>query len=174
MTPDHSNTANQWHRQPAIWVVLGVLGFTFVSSFVLLFLAAQNPPEMVVEDYTAITEISAQERARDLQAKALGLSAVIEFDASEVNTRVRLSSSTGYRVPDALVLRIKHSTRASFDAAINLQRNGTDYTGSVTLPASPFALFIEDPERTWRLSARLPGPVSRLELEALPTDGPTL
>jgi len=36
-----------WHRQPTVWVVLGVLGFTVVSSFALLYVAATNPPELI-------------------------------------------------------------------------------------------------------------------------------
>ncbi len=36
-----------WHRQPTVWIVLGVLGFTIVSSFILLYLAATNPPDLI-------------------------------------------------------------------------------------------------------------------------------
>ena len=36
-----------WHRQPTIWIVLGVLAFTVLSSVVLLYLAATNPPELI-------------------------------------------------------------------------------------------------------------------------------
>lgn len=47
----HTNTdtdaTGAWYRQPTIWLVLGILGFTIVSSFVLLFIATSNPPEMI-------------------------------------------------------------------------------------------------------------------------------
>ncbi len=36
-----------WHRQPTVWIVLGILGFTIVSSFILLFIAASNPPDLI-------------------------------------------------------------------------------------------------------------------------------
>lgn len=42
-----------WHRQPTMWIVLGVLAFTFVSSGVLLYLAVTNPPELI--DKTAVS-----------------------------------------------------------------------------------------------------------------------
>ena len=38
---------SSWHRQPTVWIVLGILGFTFVSSFILLYVAASNPPEII-------------------------------------------------------------------------------------------------------------------------------
>jgi len=42
-----------WHRQPTVWIVLGVLAFTFLSSGVLLYLAVTNPPELI--DKTAVS-----------------------------------------------------------------------------------------------------------------------
>jgi hypothetical protein len=36
-----------WHKQPTVWLVLGILAFTIVSSVVLLYLAATNPPELI-------------------------------------------------------------------------------------------------------------------------------
>ena len=44
-TTTHEDSA--WHRQPTVWVVLGILGFTVVSSFALLYVAATNPPELI-------------------------------------------------------------------------------------------------------------------------------
>lgn len=169
-----NDLANKWHQQPAIWVVLGVLGFTFFSSFALLFLAANNQPEMVVDDYTAIAEISAQESAREARAQELGLTAVIEFaintagDGSATEATVRLTAQSDYATPATLQLRIKHSTRAALDRTALLEQRGNAYVGSVAVPPSPFTLIIGDIERSWRLSARLPGPVSRLELESVP------
>jgi len=36
-----------WHKQPTVWLVLGILAFTIVSSVVLLYLAATNPPDLI-------------------------------------------------------------------------------------------------------------------------------
>ena len=36
-----------WHKQPTVWLVLGVLAFTIVSSVALLYIAATNPPELI-------------------------------------------------------------------------------------------------------------------------------
>lgn len=45
--PDDIAADNAWHRQPTVWIVLGVLAFTIISSFILLFLAANNPPDLI-------------------------------------------------------------------------------------------------------------------------------
>lgn len=43
-----------WHSQPTMWIVLGVLAFTVLSSIVLLYLAATNPPELIDKIPTAV------------------------------------------------------------------------------------------------------------------------
>ncbi len=52
--PDDIATDNAWHRQPTVWIVLGVLAFTIVSSFILLILAAANPPELIERKPTPV------------------------------------------------------------------------------------------------------------------------
>jgi hypothetical protein len=74
--------------------------------------------------------------------------------------------------PQRLRLRVKHSTLASLDRDIFLERTAGAYAGSVDLPDSPFDLFIEDEAGSWRLTGRLPGPVARVEIEALGQPAP--
>jgi len=165
----------EWHQQPTVWIVLGVLAFTIVSSIALLILAATNPPQMVVDDYTAITEISARERERDQRAQALGLTATVEFKAIE-GTQFAVSAGVQSRkaapLPAELALRVKHSTLTALDRDVLLKKVRGRYQGTVELPMTPFDLHIADPDGSWRLVARLPGPVSRLELEALGAANP--
>jgi hypothetical protein len=51
MNPQSEATSNQedssWHKQPTVWLVLGILAFTIVSSVVLLYIAATNAPELI-------------------------------------------------------------------------------------------------------------------------------
>ena len=44
---DNTKDEDAWHRQPTVWIVLGVLAFTVVSSIILLILALSNPPELI-------------------------------------------------------------------------------------------------------------------------------
>lgn len=166
---------HEWYQQPAIWIVLGVLAFTVVSSFVLLGLAVRNPPQMVVDDYTTIAETSARELERDKRAQQLGLQAAVEFAANPgggYRASARIESAGLMPAPPRLRLRVKHSTLTALDSDILLQRAKDAYAGVVDLPDSPFDLFIEDEAGTWRLAGRLPGPVSRVEMHALGQPAP--
>lgn len=60
-----NNTADtavdgRWHKQPAMWVVMGILGFTVVSAVGLLFIATSNPPDLI--DKNAPVRIEAPDR----------------------------------------------------------------------------------------------------------------
>jgi len=59
-----STQGNAWHQQPTVWIVLGVLAFTIVSSVVLLYLAATNPPELIIRTPTP-ADVSADIRTHD-------------------------------------------------------------------------------------------------------------
>ena len=43
-----------WHRQPVVWLVLGLLGVTILASFALLYIATSNPPELIDKAPTRI------------------------------------------------------------------------------------------------------------------------
>ncbi len=49
---------SEWHKQPTVWFVLGVLAFTLISSFVLLYLAATNPPELIDKNAAQDTAVN--------------------------------------------------------------------------------------------------------------------
>lgn len=50
-----------WHKQPTVWLVLGILAFTIISSVVLLYIAATNAPEVL--DRNAPPAITVDESA---------------------------------------------------------------------------------------------------------------
>jgi hypothetical protein len=157
-----------------MWVVMGVLAFTVVSSFILLVLATRNPPQLAVEDYTRIAEISAAERSRDRRARELGLSLALDFTARPDGSRrvtARIGSTAAAALPDRLVLRARHLTSADRDAEAVLTGSSGIYEGTVELDDSGYELVVEDLAASWRLRGRIAGLVSRLELQASPAPG---
>ena len=62
MNNEQNNEAidTRWHRQPAMWIVFGILGFSVVASFAMLFVATSNPPELI--DKSAPVRIEAPDR----------------------------------------------------------------------------------------------------------------
>ena len=156
---------NTWHQQPWIWFVIGLLVVTMLASFAMLYVAMNNAPDLVVEDYANIEQLTEQTREQDQRAAELGLSAELSIDVAAGNSAVLvLRSSSTQQWPTTITVRTVNSTLASLDT--NAVLSGTDghYTGTLQLPGNAYDLHIEDPERTWRLSARLSGQPSRVTL----------
>jgi hypothetical protein len=164
-------TDNTWHQQPMIWMIIGLLGITMIASFALLYTASTNAPDLVVDDYTNIHEISLQTAARDKRAAELGLTAVVSFEAvssasSTMNIQVQLKSSEAFAWPERISVKTVNSTLAALDTRTELTGRDGIYTGILALPSNTYDLHIEDPERTWRLAKRVTGPTRALNLSA--------
>ena len=87
---------NTWHQQPWIWFVIGLLVVTMLASFAMLYVAMNNAPDLVVEDYANIEQLTEQTREQDQRAAELGLSAELSIDVAAGNSAVLVlrSSST--------------------------------------------------------------------------------
>ncbi|MGI9290950.1 MAG: FixH family protein [Gammaproteobacteria bacterium] len=165
------NTAidNNWHQQPWIWFVIALLGVTMLASFGMLFLAMKNAPELVVENYSNIEEFTATTRAQDERARELGLSATVYIK----NDIMSISFDTNNPVewPETIVVRTVNSTLASLDRRAEFIGSQGRYTGSVELPGNAYDLHLEDPQGSWRLSKRVIGIPTTLEMSAFnPTE----
>jgi hypothetical protein len=162
---------NTWHQQPMIWMIIGLLGITMIASFALLYTASTNAPDLVVDDYTNIHEISLQTAARDKRAVELGLTAAVSFEAvnsasSTLNIQVQLKTSEAFVWPDFIIVKTVNSTLAALDTRTELTGRDGIYTGILDLPRNTYDLHIEDLERTWRLTQRVTGPTLELNLSA--------
>jgi hypothetical protein len=164
-------TDNTWHQQPMIWMIIGLLGITMLASFALLYVASTNAPELVVDDYTNIAEISAQTRARDKRAAELGLSAAVLFEPANtavptMKIQVQLKATEALPWPSRITVKTINSTLAALDTQTELTGHDGLYSGNLSLPSNTYDLHIEDPERTWRLSKRATGQIRQLDLSA--------
>jgi hypothetical protein len=168
MTDNMRPEDNVWYRQFYVWMIIFLPACAVAASFATLYIAARNPPEMAVTDYTSIEAIAAEQTARDQRARELGISAQIEFSGETVAAKV--ISNELADLPPVLTLRVQHSTTAEFDRRTNLASDGSVYTGSIALPSGAYDLHLEDPKRTWRLSARVSGRPDTIALEAFRQD----
>jgi hypothetical protein len=164
-------TDNTWHQQPMIWMIIGLLGITMIASFAMLYVASTNAPDLVVADYSNINEISAQTRARDKRAVALGLSAVVLLEPANtavptMKIQVQLKAGEAALWPDRIIVKTVNSTLAALDTQTELTGRNGNFSGTLDLPRNTYNLHIEDPERTWRLSKRVTGQPQQLELSA--------
>ena len=148
-------TDNYWHKQPLIWLIIGLLGATMLASFGMLFLAATNAPDLVIEDYANIEELTNKTRAQDQLAADLGLEAVVRSNGTAV--QVVLTSTNDRPLPATIVIRTHNSTRAALDTQSMLQGAEGYYGGTLQFPDNAYDLHIEDTDSTWRLSKRMFG-----------------
>ena len=155
---------NYWYRQPWIWFVIALLAATMLASFMMLFVAMMNAPELVVTDYSNIDKQTNKTRAQDRMAVELNLTAVVYVEAA--NVRIELSSAEGLTLPDTLIVRARNSTLAKLDSAAELTGSNGAYTGTLPLPDNAYDLQVEDPLGNWRLSKRMFGRPAKTTLSA--------
>lgn len=168
MNDNLASVESAWYREFYVWLVILLPACAVVASFATLYIAAKNPPEMAVADYSNIESIAADQQARDRRAAELGMSAQLEFSGTRVTAIVR--SDDLATLPQALILRVRHSTTSQFDQLAKLTGNQGIYTGVVTLPSGAYDVHLEDSDRTWRLSTRVVGQPDAIVLEAYRQD----
>lgn len=152
-TSEHPD--NHWYKQPWIWFVIALLVATMLASFMMLFIATLNAPDLVIEDYANIDELTEKTRQQDRRAAELNLTATVYVDQAAV--RVELNSDTMTVMPDTVIVRARNSTLAELDTQAELTRSGETYAGELSLPGNAYDLLIEDPLGDWRLSKRMFG-----------------
>lgn len=142
--------------------MIALLVSTMMASFAMLFVASTNPPELVVESYANIDELTEKTRLQDQAAAELELTAGVRIDGTVIS--VELSGNEQAVLPASLVVYARNSTRAELDSKAELQGMNGLYQGVIALPDNAYDLRITDPEGNWRLSKRLIGQPSFTEI----------
>ncbi len=161
-----------WYRHRWPWLLAIAPTAALVGGIFTFWLAATTNNAMVVDDYYREGRAINQQLARDRQAAALGLQAVLSSgDAAAAGKRtdgaapapgrsgdvgaivVRLTGNGDVAWPETVMLRIVHATRAELDLAIVMHHAGGGvYRTDGVLPGNGrWQVHIEDPQRTWRL-----------------------
>jgi hypothetical protein len=158
-----------WYRQFYVWLIIFLPACAVAASFATLYVAAMNPPDLVVDDYAGIEATVARNAAQDSRATALGLRASMSFgnqDSTGTALDLRLLTRDPQVLPSTVLLRVVHSTQAAQDSSTELRGTNGRYAGSIKLPAGNYDIFLGDTEGTWRLTTRVAGRPPTLELHA--------
>ena len=138
-----------WYREPWPWLLMAGPAIVIVAGIATAWIAVTNEDGLVADDYykqgLAINQVIRRETA----AAELAMQARVLFGENRV--RVFL---TGQALPQELVLRLVHRTRAGLDRETRLKigANGW-YEGALAVSAGGrWNLFLEDGERNWRLT----------------------
>jgi len=158
-----------WYREFYVWLIIFLPACAVAASFATLYVAAMNPPDLVVDDYASIEATVARNVAQDKRAAALGLRASIIFgnqDSTGTALDLRLQTRDSRTLPSKVLLRAVHSTQAAQDSSTELLGTNGHYAGSIKLPGGNYDIFLRDSEGTWRLTTRVSGRPTTLHLQA--------
>jgi len=158
-----------WYREPWPWLLMAGPAIVIVAGVVTTWIAVKNEDGLVADDYykqgLAINQVIRRETA----AAELDMRARVLFGENRV--RVFL---TGPALPQELVLRLVHRTRAGLDRETRLRSaaNGW-YEGRLPATASGrWNLFLEDGDRNWRLTGDWDAATQEsIQLPAMAPDG---
>lgn len=130
---------------PAIVVVAGIY---------TAWLAVVSNDGLVEDDYYKQGLAVSQRVARDTEAAALGLAAEIVVGGNGQELRLFLTAREAAVLPEVLVFRLVHPTRAGTDQTALLKRDSAGfYVGSLASPVrGRWHVSLEDEGHKWRIT----------------------
>lgn len=148
-----------WYRQFWVWFVIAIPAIAVIASLQFVRIAYMNQDALVRDDWYEDGKTINQSLARDERARALGVSALINFDDTSGDVLLTLQSRQPL-APDSLRLLFTHATRKALDQDLALVplKDG-EYRGQLVRPLDG-GFQIELSGGDWRLitSQRLPEP----------------
>jgi len=157
-----------WYRQGWPWFLMALPATAVVAGIATAIIAIKSNDGLVVGDYYKQGLAIQQTMARGEEAARLGLEADVTLSAEQV--RVRLTSSKGATIPEALFLTITHPTRDHMDQSISLVGASGEYTAQIQpLQTGRWHLLLEDESRAWRMTGTIHLP-TETNVRLLPPD----
>jgi hypothetical protein len=162
-----------WYREPWPWILMSGPAIVVVAGIYTAWLAIDSNDGLVDDDYYKQGLAVSQRMARDNEASGLGLVAEIVVGGNGQELRLFLTARESAVLPEVLVLRLVHPTKAGADQAAKLKRDSAGfYVGSLASPVrGRWHASLEDEGRKWRITGdwnsgtestlRLPGAVKK-------------
>ncbi|UCV08841.1 FixH family protein [Dechloromonas denitrificans] len=145
------NDSRPWYKEPWPWILISGPAIVVVAGFITAWLAIVSNDGLVTDDYYKQGLSVNQRLHRDHMAGNLGLHA--DVMRSEMNIRLLLGADATAQVPEAIILKLAHPTRAGQDQLVQMVSEGQGfYSGKLTADISGrWLVSIEDPAGQWRL-----------------------
>lgn len=158
MTPLRSPIAPvvPWYRHRWPWLLMAGPFIVIVAAAITVWLALRSNDGLVADDYYKQGLAINQVTARDRQAVALRMTAVLSIDPARRLVCVSLQPGRLAQLPEALLLTLSHPTRSGLDQSFRLAL--ADERGLYLAPltadiAGRWHAVLEDNSRAWRLIA---------------------
>lgn len=158
-------TVTPWYREPWPWLLMAGPAIVVVAGIVTTVLAVTSFDGMVADDYYKQGLDVNRVLAREARAKALGVTAVLQF--SEDRRRVRVMQGAGEPAV-SLRLTLYHPTLAGEDQVLSLAASSPGiHEGEMRAPRhARLRVRLEDIEGRWRIGGAWLTAESSLRLEA--------
>jgi len=145
------NDSRPWYKEPWPWILISGPAIVVIAGFITVWLAIVSNDGLVTDDYYKQGLSVNQRLHRDQMAGSLGLHA--DVMRSEMNVRLLLGADATTQVPETIVLKLAHPTRAGQDQLVQMVSEGQGfYSGKLTADISGrWLVSIEDPAGQWRL-----------------------
>jgi hypothetical protein len=148
-------SSKPWYREPWPWILMAGPAIVVVAGFITAWLAISSADGLVDDDYYKQGLAVNQQLARADAASALGLAANVVVGDNGLDLRLFLSAREAAVLPESLVFKVVHPTRAGADQSLTLKRDSAGfYVGRLTtLLQGRWHVSLEDQEKKWRLTA---------------------
>lgn len=139
-----------WYKQRWPWILMAGPVVVIVAGIITAWLAIRSNDGLVVDDYYKQGLSVNQQMQRDRAAGELGVTA----DVMRADLQVRLLVNAGNQaLPEKLVLKVTHPTRAGMDQNIALKRESAGVYGGILAAeiSGRWHVVLEEPSGQWRL-----------------------
>ncbi|TEW53694.1 hypothetical protein E2R68_11085 [Psychromonas sp. RZ22] len=156
-----ANTKKTWFKQFWPWFLIILPMAAVVAGITTVFIAVDNKPDMVVDDYYKTGKAINADLSLIKKAKELGISAVVQQQKGEL-----LITLDGLKDHASISLSLYHSTQSKRDKILMLTADGEgkyhfetekSLTGKWTLRIEPF-------DKQWRLQKHVQFPTKEILL----------
>ncbi|TVQ29607.1 MAG: hypothetical protein EA370_14850 [Wenzhouxiangella sp.] len=148
-----------WYKEPWPFILISITGLGVVAGSTLAFIGLSNPPEIVSGDFEQLGRGLTDTNVRTAQARALGLSGVLQIDGQRVI--LELAATDAGSLPDSLLIQFQHPATSDLDRVVVLQRQSAGrYDGSLDEAPHPRSrIVVADLPQSWWLAGRLDGQI---------------
>lgn len=145
------NDSRPWYKERWPWILISGPAVVVVAGIVTVWLAIVSNDGLVTDDYYKQGLAVNQRLQRDHVAGSLGLHA--DVMRSDMNIRLLIGAVAAAQLPEAIILKLAHPTRAGQDQAVQMIAEGQGfYSGKLAADVSGrWLVSIEDPAGQWRL-----------------------
>lgn len=144
-----------WYKQFWVWFIILIPASAVVMGIALVYVATQNQVSLVRDDWYKDGLAINRRIDKQLQAKALGLTAEVSFSRENGALNVEIPDLSPK--PNGLQLVLIHPTRASDDKTLNLAITPANsyWTQLNKQITGRYYLQISSPEQGWQLDGNI-------------------